>query len=55
MMIEISNKIKIQQIIEVIDNDTNEVSYLIMDDEGNEWKRITQAEYNKIRGCNNGK
>lgn len=53
-MIEISNNVKIQQIIEVTNNETNEISYLMMDDEGNEWKHITQTEYNKIRGCNNG-
>ena len=28
-----------------LNNDTNEISYLIMDDEGNEWKHITQEEY----------
>ncbi len=54
MMIEISNKIKIQQIIEVINNDTNEISYLIMNDTDKEWKHITQEEYNNIRGYNNG-
>lgn len=54
-MIEISNNVKIKQIIELTNNETNEVSYLILDDDSKEWKHITEEKYNEIRGSNNGK
>lgn len=53
-MIKISNDVTIKQIMEVINNETGEVSYLIMDDNDNRWRTITKDEYNKIRGNKDG-
>lgn len=53
-MIEISNNVKIKQFIELTNEETNEVSYLILDDDSNEWKHITKEEHDKLRGYNNG-
>ena len=53
-MIKISNDVTIKQIMEVINNETDEVSYLIMDDNDNGWRTITKDEYNKIRGNRDG-
>lgn len=53
-MIKISNDVTIKQIMEVINNETGEVSYLIMDDNDNGWRTITKDEYNKIRGNKDG-
>ena len=52
-MIELNNKISIQQVIKVINNKTNEEEYLIMNEDTNEWTKISQNEYNKIRGKKN--
>ena len=35
--------------IKIINNETNEEEYLIMDEDTNEWKKISQDEYNKIK------
>lgn len=48
-MIELNNKLSIQQVIKIINNKTNEEEYLIMDEDTNEWKKISQDEYNKIK------
>lgn len=48
-MIEINNKLSITQVIKVINNKTNKEEYLIIN-EDNEWEKISQDEYNKIRG-----
>ena len=39
-------KTKIEEMIEVINNDTGERSFLVLKD--NEWVQITQDEYNKL-------
>lgn len=48
-MIELNNKLSIQQVIKIINNKTNEEEYLIMNEDTNEWKKISQDEYNKIK------
>lgn len=53
-MIKISNDVTIKQIMEVVNNETGEVSYLIMNDNDDEWRTITKDEYNKIRGNKDG-
>lgn len=40
--------LNIQQVIEVTNKDTNEISFLVYSD--NEWKTISQEEYKKIIG-----
>ncbi len=49
-MIEVNNKLSIQQVVKVTDNKTNEESYLILDNTNNIWKKITKKEYDKLRG-----
>lgn len=39
-------KTKIEEMIEVINNDTGEKSFLILKDD--EWVMVTQDEYNKL-------
>lgn len=36
----------IQQVIEVTNKDTNEISFMVY--QNNEWKKISQKEYQKI-------
>ena len=52
-MIQLNNNISIKQVIKVINNDTGEEQFLMMNDNKNEWVEITQADYNKIRGQQN--
>ena len=39
-------KTKIEEMIEVINNDTGERSFLVLKDD--EWVKVTQDEYNKL-------
>lgn len=43
---------KITQLLEVKDEETGEVSFLIEKD--GEWSRISKEEYNELLGDNNG-
>lgn len=49
-MIELKTKLSVKQIIKITNNETNEEEYLIMDEDTNQWVKISQDEYNKIRG-----
>ena len=49
-MIELNTGISIKEVIKIINNDTNEVEYLFMNEDNNEWQKISQEEYNNIRG-----
>lgn len=49
-MIELKTKLSVKQIIKITNNETNEKEYLIMDEDTNQWIKISQDEYNKIRG-----
>ena len=42
--------VSIKQLIKAVDNKTNEEVYFILSDDDNEWHKITEEEYNKIRG-----
>lgn len=44
----------IQQVLKTVNNKTGEINYLIMDEVDNEWKKLTEEEYNQIRGYENG-
>ena len=48
-MIQLNNNISIKQVIKVINNDTGEEQFLMMNDNENEWVEITQDDYNKKR------
>ena len=52
-MIQLNNNISIKQVIKVINNDTGEEQFLMMNDNKNEWVETTQDDYNKIRGQQN--
>ena len=52
-MIQLNNNISIKQVIKVINNNTGEEQFLMMNDNKNEWVEITQDDYNKIRGQQN--
>lgn len=41
-------EIKMKQVIEVYNHDTNETEFLLMQDD--EWVKISEEQYNKIRG-----
>lgn len=49
-MIELNTKLSVKQIIKITNNETNEEEYLIMNEDTNQWVKISQDEYNKIRG-----
>ena len=49
-MIELNTKLSVKQVIKITNNKTNEEEYLIMDEDTNQWVKISQDEYNKIRG-----
>ena len=49
-MIEINNTVSIQQIAKTTNNKTGEIHYLILDEDNQEWKKLTEKEYNQLRG-----
>lgn len=49
-MISLNNKVSVQQVVKMINKKTGEISYLIMNEDNNEWKKIDENQYNKIRG-----
>ena len=53
-MIEINNTVSIKQIIKKTNNTTGEINYLILDENNQVWKELTEKEYNQIRGNLNG-
>lgn len=50
-MINLNNKVSIQQVMKMIDNKTGEITYLVMDED--KWVKISQDQYDKIRGNKN--
>lgn len=53
MRVKIDAKIA-AQVVKIVDKNTNKISYLIFDEDKNEWEQLTKNDYNKIRGCSNG-
>lgn len=49
-MIEVNNIVSVQQIMKIVDNKTGEISYLIVDEDNQEWKQLSKEEYKQIRG-----
>ena len=43
-----------KQIVKKTNNTTGEINYLILDENNQEWKELTEKEYNQIRGNLNG-
>lgn len=50
-MINLNNKVSIQQVMKMINNETGVVTYLVMDED--KWVEISQDQYNEIRGNKN--
>lgn len=50
-MINLNNKVSIQQVMKMINNKTGEITYLVMDED--KWVKISQDQYDKIRGNKN--
>ncbi len=53
-MIEAKNKVSVKQIMKLVDKETNEETYLILNEENDTWERISKEEYDTIRGNSNG-
>ena len=51
MMVELNTSIQ-QVAVKVTNNETGAINYLIIN-EDNKWEKITQNQYNKIRGNKN--
>lgn len=49
-MIEVNNTVSVQQIVKKVNNKTGEINYLILDEDNQEWKQLTEQEYNQLRG-----
>lgn len=50
-MINLNNKVSIQQVMKMINNKTGKITYLVMDED--KWVKISQDQYDKIRGNKN--
>ena len=50
-MINLNNKVSIQQVMKMINNKTGEITYLVMNED--KWVKISQDQYDKIRGNKN--
>ena len=47
-MIEINNTVSIKQIVKKTNNTTGEINYLILDENNQEWKELTEKELNDV-------
>lgn len=55
MTIELNNTVSVKQVMEIVDEESGEKTFLIMSDDGSKWIPISQDEYNNhLRGSKDG-